>query len=246
VHATAAQRLAVELALDSGDLDTARAWLEEHDRWLDWSGAFVGRSEGQRLWARYYELAGDVAQARIHAGQARALASEPRQPFAASAANRMLGSLAVLSGELELAAACLAASLQEAGECAAPYERALTLIELAELHAARGELDEALARVAKARLICEPLRAVPALARIAEIEARLPATKPHTPRDDGLSPREVDVLRLIAAGHSNQDIADELFISPRTVERHIANIYLKIDTHNRAEATQFALRNHLI
>ena len=59
----------------------------------------------------------------------------------------------------------------------------------------------------------------------------------------GLSPRELEILRHIAVGESNRQIADALFLSPRTVERHIANIYLKIEVHSKAEATAFALRN---
>ncbi|MGA7671504.1 MAG: LuxR family transcriptional regulator [Nitrolancea sp.] len=53
------------------------------------------------------------------------------------------------------------------------------------------------------------------------------------------------MLRHVAVGKSNRQIADALFLSPRTVERHIANIYLKIDAHSKSEATAFALRNHL-
>jgi DNA-binding NarL/FixJ family response regulator len=55
-----------------------------------------------------------------------------------------------------------------------------------------------------------------------------------------LTRREMEVLRLIASGLSNRMIADRLFISPRTVERHIANIYLKIDAHSKDEATAYA------
>jgi non-specific serine/threonine protein kinase len=62
----------------------------------------------------------------------------------------------------------------------------------------------------------------------------------------GLSPRELEVLRLIAAGKSNREIAEALFLSLRTVERHIANIYLKIDVHNRAEAAAYAQRRRLV
>jgi len=64
-------------------------------------------------------------------------------------------------------------------------------------------------------------------------------------RPDRLTTREVEVLRLIAAGHSNRRIADALFISPRTIERHIANIYLKIDAHSKTEATAYAKRNRM-
>jgi DNA-binding NarL/FixJ family response regulator len=65
---------------------------------------------------------------------------------------------------------------------------------------------------------------------------------------DGLTKREVEVLRLIAAGKSNQEIAWELVLSLRTVERHIANIYQKIGATGRtarATATAYALKHGL-
>ena len=63
--------------------------------------------------------------------------------------------------------------------------------------------------------------------------------------DDGLTPREVEVLRLVAAGDANQEIAAKLGVSVHTVERHVANIYHKIDARGRADATAYALRHHL-
>jgi pimeloyl-ACP methyl ester carboxylesterase/DNA-binding CsgD family transcriptional regulator len=67
------------------------------------------------------------------------------------------------------------------------------------------------------------------------------AEKLHSVR---LSARETEVLSLIARGLSNQQIADELVISVRTVERHINHIYAKIGAHNKAQATAYALRAH--
>jgi DNA-binding CsgD family transcriptional regulator len=61
----------------------------------------------------------------------------------------------------------------------------------------------------------------------------------------GLSEREAEVLRLIAAGKSSRKIAETLVISVRTVERHIENIYHKTGTHGRAQATAYALANGL-
>ena len=61
----------------------------------------------------------------------------------------------------------------------------------------------------------------------------------------GLSRREVEVLRLLAAGDSNGEIARRLGLSPHTVERHLANIYRKLDARGRAEATAFAVRHGL-
>jgi DNA-binding CsgD family transcriptional regulator len=62
---------------------------------------------------------------------------------------------------------------------------------------------------------------------------------------DGLSAREVEVLRLIAAGRSNPQIADELVISLNTVQRHVSNILAKTGLANRAEAASYATRNGL-
>jgi DNA-binding NarL/FixJ family response regulator len=79
-------------------------------------------------------------------------------------------------------------------------------------------------------------------------------SRPSMLTDDGvsrsrctkqLSPREREVLDLIADGRSNRQIAEALFLSPRTVERHIANIYLKIDVHTKAEATAWACYQRL-
>ena len=62
---------------------------------------------------------------------------------------------------------------------------------------------------------------------------------------DSLSPRESEVLRLVAAGESNSQIARRLGVSTHTVERHVANLYRKIGARGRADATAYALRNGL-
>jgi DNA-binding NarL/FixJ family response regulator len=62
---------------------------------------------------------------------------------------------------------------------------------------------------------------------------------------DGLSVREVEVLRLVAAGKSNPQIADELVISLNTVQRHVSNILAKTGLANRTEAASYATRNGL-
>ncbi len=63
---------------------------------------------------------------------------------------------------------------------------------------------------------------------------------------DDLTPREAEVLALIAVGRSNRQMADDLYLSVRTIERHVANIYRKIDVHNRTEATRYAIRHRLV
>jgi DNA-binding CsgD family transcriptional regulator/pimeloyl-ACP methyl ester carboxylesterase len=85
--------------------------------------------------------------------------------------------------------------------------------------------------------------------RVFEAEYRPPRTRPSpAPSSDGaasLTPRELEVLRLVAAGRSSRQIALELVLSERTVVRHISNIYAKIDAHGRAEATAYAIRHGL-
>ena len=63
---------------------------------------------------------------------------------------------------------------------------------------------------------------------------------------DGLTAREVGVLRLIAAGRTNKEIATELVVSVPTVERHITNIYAKIGARGRAEVVAYALNYGLV
>ena len=62
-------------------------------------------------------------------------------------------------------------------------------------------------------------------------------------RERELSRRELEVVRLVAAGRTSHEIAAELFISTRTAEHHIANIYTKIGVSNRAAATRWAIAN---
>ncbi|HET7095715.1 MAG TPA: LuxR C-terminal-related transcriptional regulator [Thermomicrobiales bacterium] len=64
-------------------------------------------------------------------------------------------------------------------------------------------------------------------------------------RPTRLTPRELQVLREIAAGKSNREIAAALFLSEKTVERHVSNIYAKSGAENRAAAAAFAIRHGL-
>ena len=62
----------------------------------------------------------------------------------------------------------------------------------------------------------------------------------------GLTARETQVLRLVAAGKTNRTIAADLFISERTVERHVSNIFTKLDLSSRAAATAYAYEHQLV
>src|SRR6185312_10058604 len=167
------QRVSVELALDVHDLPNARAWLEAHDRWLDWSDAVLGRAEGALLWARYHHANGDHQLTRQQAEQALALASNPRQPLALIAVQRFLGLLDTDAGAFDSAEQLLKESLRLADACAAPFERALTLLAQAELQAAQDQPEEACALLAEVQSICETLGAMPTLDRVATLRTRL-------------------------------------------------------------------------
>jgi predicted ATPase/class 3 adenylate cyclase/DNA-binding CsgD family transcriptional regulator len=75
---------------------------------------------------------------------------------------------------------------------------------------------------------------------------RDPRPRPRGARPGGLSRREIDVLRLAAAGRTSGEIASELFISARTAEHHIQNIYTKIGVSNRAAATRWAMAHRIV
>jgi len=68
----------------------------------------------------------------------------------------------------------------------------------------------------------------------------------RTANGDGLSPRESEVLRLIALGYTSTEIAGQLHLSRRTIETHRANIHRKLGLDSRAELVHFALRRHLV
>jgi len=61
-------------------------------------------------------------------------------------------------------------------------------------------------------------------------------------RADGLTERELEILQLVAHGKSNREIAQALFLSERTVENHLQNIYRKLNVHDRTQATLIAMR----
>lgn len=123
--------------------------------------------------------------------------------------------------------------------------------ELARFEAGVGGMREALgvagfdAAWAEGRPLSEEAAIATALAVSAEAPAREAASERLAPWH-GLTERELEVLRLLAAGRSNRAIGDALFISPATAARHVADIYAKIDVDSRAEAAAFARRRKLI
>ncbi len=124
----------------------------------------------------------------------------------------------------------------------APYEMARVRIALARACRAVGDEDGAVLELASAASLLEQLGARPDLQRVRRLSRR--GASSGLP--DGLTAREAEVLRLVATGRTNRVIAGDLFLSERTVARHVANIFLKLDVSSRAAATAYAYERHLV
>jgi DNA-binding NarL/FixJ family response regulator len=239
-------RLAADLCLDAGDLSGSTAWLSAHDAWLSWSASELGRADGHLGWARYHWAAGDAALTRASASAALTLAAKPDQPLVRLVAHRLLGEIETVAANQKEAEIHLTTALELANVCGVPFERALTLLALAELHAGRDAGGASVTLLEEVRRICVPLGTAPTLARADAVAARLALRQPSTANSVGLTGRELDVLRLLVAGRSNPEIAESLYISRDTARTHVANIFRKLDVSSRAEAVDHAHRLGLV
>jgi DNA-binding NarL/FixJ family response regulator len=113
--------------------------------------------------------------------------------------------------------------------------------------AGRDQIALAIRSAAAGQSVLDPI-AQASLLRAASPSAALVRTVPTQPAPlpDDLTPREADVLRAIAAGHSNAEIATELYISEVTVKSHINHLFAKIRARNRAEAVRYAYDHGLV
>jgi DNA-binding CsgD family transcriptional regulator len=108
-----------------------------------------------------------------------------------------------------------------------------------------GDREQAFQLLAQAQATAQDSGMSHLAEQIQELQAKVSPQRRAPAYPDDLTPREVEVLRLIAAGKSTREIAQALVISAATVERHITHIYDKIEAKSRAEATAYALRNGL-
>ena len=120
-----------------------------------------------------------------------------------------------------------------------PYEVATTRLLLGQASRIDGDEDGALGSFAAAETIFEHLGATLDLRATRDLHAL-------TSFPDGVTEREVEVLRLVATGRSNRDIAAALFLSERTVARHLSNIFTKIGVSSRSAATAYAFEQGLV
>jgi len=105
---------------------------------------------------------------------------------------------------------------------------------------ALGDDDSAAMELDAARWVFDQLGAAPDLARVAELSPPARGAPPGR-----LTEREAEVLKLVARGRTNRDVAAELFISDKTVARHLSNIFAKLGLSSRAAATAWAYEHGL-
>jgi DNA-binding CsgD family transcriptional regulator/tetratricopeptide (TPR) repeat protein len=163
--------------------------------------------------------------------------------------SRYLGLLSAMLGDWETAAAHFEDALAMAQRMQAPPLIAQAQTDYARMLLTRARTEDAPTAVEllrAARTTAVELGMAGLLARIDTITDGLPATAARSAHPDGLTEREVEVLTLIGAGRTNQEIADALVLSVRTVERHAVNIYAKIGGHTRADAVAYALRHGIL
>lgn len=149
------------------------------------------------------------------------------------------GAVELSDGDCGLALRALRQAQQAWQELDAPYEVARTRVLLGQACRALGDADAATMELDAARSAFERLGAAPDVARVESIAA--PASGTH-----GLTRRELEVLRLVAAGRTNREIAAELVISEHTVARHAQNIFAKLGLSSRTAASAFAYEHDLV
>ena len=148
------------------------------------------------------------------------------------------GSVALVGGEGMTALPLLRTSMRQWSELSAPYEVARCRLLIGRVFLQAGDHDSASGELAAARRTFADLGA----AAVVDVDlAAGPASMPG-----GLTARELEVLRLVASGQSNHDIASTLVLSEKTVARHVSNIFAKLDVHSRTAAAAYAFENRLV
>lgn len=122
----------------------------------------------------------------------------------------------------------------------APYDAARARMQMGLAYRALGDEDGAMLELQAAKETFQQLGAVPDVLRVDSLPVM------RSGGMHGLSAREVEVLRLIAAGKTNKAIANVLHLSGKTVDRHVSNIFNKLDVPSRAAATAWAYKHHLV
>jgi LuxR family maltose regulon positive regulatory protein len=234
------------LALDRGDCAESARVAERflHDVARD---NHSDRAAGIELLARAqvalaHTAAAAESLARLEASVGEEATSPVRGMLAAAR-----GVVAEVSGDHRAAISALEEAVVAFARSGASFDAARVQIELAGALHVSGDVSGAVREAKAAQEILRGLGARVEAERagmlLRELERPIPST---AGRPDGLTAREVAVLRLIAEGRSNQEVARALFVSEFTIKRHVANILTKLELRTRAAAAAYAARKGLL
>jgi len=232
------------LALDAGDALRAVELLERLLRQLP-AGGMVDRVPILELLVNARVARGELDEAASALAALREIEGLVGTPPLRASADLAEGMLEAARGDHDRARALLEDAIDRFQGSGAPFEAALAKIELATSLAALGRPDPA-EREAAAALEC-----------LLELGAGADADRARrildaSARDNGSSPlpevtsREREVLRLVAEGLTNRQIAERLMVSEHTVHRHVTNIKRKLDLPSRTAAAAYAFRHGLL
>ncbi len=183
---------------------------------------------------------GDVAAAQSAAAELSRIADALQSPYLRAVAAHAQGAVMLAEGSAREALSALRRAFTAWGELAAPYDAARTAVCIGLACRALGDEDTADMELRAAQRAFEALGATPDVERASRLREQ-----PSVKAAGGLTGREVEVLRLVAAGKTNRAIADELGISEKTIARHVSNIFMKLGLSTRAAATAYAFKHDL-
>jgi LuxR family transcriptional regulator, maltose regulon positive regulatory protein len=234
------------VSLDRGDPANARDLLERALRQIP-SESRASRADAIELLLRAHVALGDPASAEQRLDELRSVASEVGTDAMRATASLCDGLLAAAVGDHGRASDRFEDAIDLFLGARAPVEAARARVELGR---SLVELDRPVAAAREARLALGGLTGIDAPVERDHAETLLErigvAEEASTRRDRVLTGRQVEVLRLVAEGLSDQQIADRLVLSPHTVHRHVANIYLRLGCSSRPAAVAEAGRLGLL
>jgi DNA-binding CsgD family transcriptional regulator len=183
---------------------------------------------------------GDLPAARSACAQLEEIAEQWVGDMIGATVARARGAIALADGDTRAALVALRHATQAWRELEAPYEAARAQMLVGLACRALGDDDAAALELDAAREVFDQLGATPDLERVDSL------SRDRRPETHGLTSRELEVLRLVAAGGSNREIAATLVISEHTVARHLQNIYAKLSVSSRTAASAFAFAHDLV
>ncbi|HUH07091.1 MAG TPA: response regulator transcription factor, partial [Egibacteraceae bacterium] len=184
---------------------------------------------------------GDVRAARGAADELHGVAVELDAPFLRARADHAQGAVLLAEGDARSALVLLRQAWSGWRELEAPYETACVRVLIGLACREVGDGEPAEMELDAARRAFQQLGATPDVAWIDALSRRASSGAAH-----GLTPRELQVLRRVVAGETNKAIGRELFISQKTVDRHVSNIFTKLGVSSRVAATAYAYEHQLI